>query len=99
MAEPKRVTVELSDHLSDLDPVALKGLASAVIAYRADRLIDAIPRMYGSVTHSELVSALLHATSPDAGTLATMIENYRDDEVYETRVSLGERTDKRGPWV
>src|SRR5438876_11676641 len=99
MAEPRRVLVELSDFLSDLEPLAMKGLASAPIACRADRVIEAIPRTYGTVTQGELVSALLHATSPDSGALATIIESYRLDRVYETRISLGEPTERSGAWV
>ena|SRR5205085_551174 len=99
MAEPKRVEVELSDYLTALPPVAMKKLVSAPIAYRADRLIEAIPRRYGSISHGELVSALLHGTEPDSAALAALIEDYREGKVYETRISLGERTAKTGPWT
>jgi hypothetical protein len=99
MAEPKRVEVELSEYLSSLEPVAIKKLVSAPIAYRADRLIEAIPRRYGTVGHGELISALLHGTTPDSGTLATLIENYREDRVFDTRTSLGETTPKSGSWL
>jgi hypothetical protein len=98
MAEPKRVEVELSDFLTDLDPVAMKGLASAAIAYRADRLIETIPRRYGYVTHGELVSAILHGTPPNEATLAEMIETYREDRVFHTRRALGELSPDRGLW-
>ena len=99
MAEPKRVEVELSDYLTDLPPVAMKKLLSAPIAYRADRLIEAIPRRYGSVSFGELVSALLHGTEPNGAALATLIEDYREDRVYATRLSLGERTARSGSWT
>src|SRR5438093_1515429 len=98
MAEPKRIQVELSDFLSELEPVAIKGLVSAPIAYRADRLLEAIPRRYGTVTHAELVSALLHHTEPDRAALAAIIEVYREDRVYQTRTGLGEATAERGIW-
>jgi hypothetical protein len=98
MAEPKRVQVELSDFLSDLEPVAIKNLVSAPIGYRADRLIEAIPRRYGYVSHGELVSALLHHATPDGDELASLIEVYRDERVFHTRKGLGEPTPESGPW-
>jgi hypothetical protein len=98
MAEPKRVTVELSDFLRDLDPVAIKGLVSAPIAWRASRLIEALPRKYGDVGYGELISLLIHATDPDSTVLAAMIEDYREDQVWETRRSVSDDTEKAGPW-
>jgi hypothetical protein len=101
MAEPKRHKVELSEFLADQPLVAIKGLASAPIAYRVERMIDVFrteARIYGIVGHAELVSALLHATSPDRATLATMIENYREARVWETRRGLGEATPQTGTW-
>lgn len=101
MADPKRVEVELSDFLSDLEPVAMKGLVSAPIAYRADQLIGVLregARRYGPIGPAELVSALLHGTPPDRGALATMIEEYREARVWETRHALGEKTPNQGSW-
>lgn len=96
MADPRRVTVELSDFLADLAPVAMKNQLSAAIAWRADRLIEALPRKYGHVGYAELVSALIHATDRDSATLAAMIEDYREDRVWQTR--LGHSGDHSGPW-
>jgi hypothetical protein len=99
MAEPNRHEVELSEFLAQQPLVAMRKLASAPIAYRADRLIDAIPRKYGYVGHSELVSALLHGIQPESAALATMIENYREDRVWETRHAIGESSPQSGIWT
>jgi hypothetical protein len=98
MAEPRRVTVELSEFLTDLAAVAMKNQLSAPIAWRADRLIDALPRKYGQVSHAELVSALIHGTEPDSGTLSALIEDYREDRVWQTKQAFGRVTDQSGPW-
>ena len=85
---PRRgIRVELSEYLSDLEPKALKGLVSAPIAYRIDRLLDVLKdaRPLGAVTPAELVSALLHATPPDLDDLRMKVEAYRNARVWQTR--------------
>jgi len=99
MADPKRVEVELSDYLSEQPGKAMKGQLSAPITYRLERLIDVSPRTYGHVGYAELVSALLHETQPDRAAVATMIENYRNAQVWETRHEIGEPTTKTGSWT
>lgn len=98
MAEPRRVTVELSEFLADLDPVAMKGQLSAAIAWRADQLIAALPRKYGQVGYAELVSALIHGAEPDKPALAALIEDYREDRVWQTRQAFGRFAEQTGPW-
>jgi hypothetical protein len=98
MAEPRRVTVELSDFLADLDLVAMKNQLSAPIAWRADQLIAALPRKYGQVSYPELVSALIHGTEPDAAQLSALIEDYREDRVWQARQGFGPIRIHSGQW-
>jgi hypothetical protein len=98
MPDPRRVTVELSDFLRDQSAVAMKGLVSGPIAWRADRLIEAVPRKYGTVGYGELVSALLHGTDRDPAALALLIENYREDRVWATRQPFERSLDRSGRW-
>jgi hypothetical protein len=101
MAKHKRVVVDLDAFLKDLQPRALKGLVSAPLGYRTDRLIEAVrthsPRL-GDIGPSELVSALLHATHPNGAALSRMIDSYRGAQVWQTRQSLGETTAQKGKW-
>lgn len=101
MAEPQRVPVDLAALLRDLQPKALKGLVCAPIGYRADRLIELAaghaPRL-GTISHGDLVSALLHAARPDGEEIGRLIEEYREAHVWETRNSLGEKTSTKGSW-
>jgi len=77
----------------------MKGQLSAPIAWRVERLIEALPRKYGTVSYAELVSALIHGTEPDSGALSALIEGYREDRVWETRQAFGHVTNARsGPW-
>lgn len=100
MAQRKPVTVELSEYLADQQPEALKGLLSAPIAYRLNRLINVAKteRVLGDVGPNEMISALLHATKPDAPALREVVEQYRNASVWETREALGEPTKREGGW-
>jgi hypothetical protein len=101
MAKPQRIAVDLQDLLKDLSPKALKGLVSAPLGYRTDRLIQAAqahnPKL-GTVRPAEFVSALLHATEQNGPVLSQMIDNYRTARVWQTRQSLGEQTATTGKW-
>ena len=92
--------VELSAYLADQERKALKGLVSAPIAYRIARFIEVLreARVLGNVDPAELIAALVHAQRPDLDQLRTMIEEYREARVWQTRESLGEITKERGPW-
>lgn len=101
MADPQHVEVELSALLQDQDSVALKGLVSAPIGYRADhlaRLARAHSPIFGTVTPAEVVAALVHDARPDAEDLSRIIASYRNAKVWETRRSLGEETPEQGLW-
>jgi hypothetical protein len=96
----KATEVELSEFLSDQEPQALKGLVSAPIAYRIERLIAVLKdaRQLGPVSPSELVSALLHDQRPDLRDLNKKVVAYREAHVWETRERLGEITKGEGKW-
>ncbi|MHB8468165.1 MAG: hypothetical protein ACYDCH_00170 [Gaiellaceae bacterium] len=100
MAQSKTVTVELSEYLSDQAPEALKGLLSAPISARIDRLLLALrgARDLGYVGPAELISALVHAQHPDLDELAERVRVYRNARVWETRESMGELTSESGKW-
>jgi hypothetical protein len=98
MAEPRRVTVELSHFLADLAGAAMKGQISAPIAWRADQLIAVLPRKYGHVSHGELVSALIYAAKPDSVELSALIENYREDRAWQVQQEFGAVKERSGPW-
>ncbi len=100
MAKRKVVTVQLADYLADQEPQALKGLLSAPLAYRTERLIAILKgaRVLGEVRPAELIAALLHAAKPDPEDLSEKVRAYREAQVWETRRALGEVTDEEGPW-
>jgi hypothetical protein len=100
MARAKTVTVQLGEYLRDQDPQALKGLVSAPIAYRLNRLINIAKteRVLGDIGPVEMISALLHATKPDAQALRQAVEEYRNAQVWQTRDALGEPTEAEGGW-
>ncbi|MFL5909618.1 MAG: hypothetical protein ACJ768_03465 [Gaiellaceae bacterium] len=100
MAQRRPIEVELSEYLADQDLVALKGLVSAPIAFRVERLLTVLrdARQLGSVGPSELISALLHATPPDLDDLRSKVAAYREARVWETRQSAGDITNTEGKW-
>ena len=100
MAARRPIEVELSEYLADQEAKALKGLVSAPIAYRIDRLLTVLrgARQLGPVGPAELVSALLHGTPPDLDELTQKVSAYREARVWETRESLGEITETEGKW-
>jgi hypothetical protein len=102
MAERETVDVDLARFLSDLEPRAMKNLASAAIGYHAGHLLEVL-RMEAHplwpVSDADLVSALLFATRPSIGTLRDLIEDYRDARVWEVRERLGEVTEREGVWT
>src|SRR5438093_2087163 len=84
----KTVKVNLSDYVSEMDPVALKELAPTPVARRVEDMLDLLhaqARRLKEVTPSELVCALIHTTDKtNAADLAARVEQYREAQVWQT---------------
>lgn len=98
---PQPVTIALDEFLSDLEPRTIKKGVSAPIGYHVDALLKVVHdevHEYWPIAPADLVSALLFAAKPDAGSLRQAIQSYKSAKVWEVRVRLGEQTAEDGTW-
>jgi hypothetical protein len=77
-------TVELSDFLSDLDPVQLKVRVPAPAVVLLADLMARIPRRVSIRNTGELVAALLvHAATRQPNDLGKIVGDYRETQAHQ----------------
>lgn len=94
--------VDLTALLQDLEPVALKRLASAPLGLKAGRLArlsrDQQP-VLGEVTAGEMVSVLLHRARLDDQSMGQAVIDYRNAFAWEVQLALEGQSPQQGTWT